>query len=115
MLPKKLSLMLLMSCSALLSCVSTPPDFTGCANLGDSGHCVTYMSKKKYAVDEAHLYTSRDGKKLTWAQVVAGSVLIPSDQFAWLKTWFDNYCHQNTCPNGIGDWNHFANELSQKP
>lgn len=113
MLRRKLKLMLLMCSSVLVSCASTPPDFTGCADLIETGHCVTYMSKKKFDVDEKHLYTTRSGKKLTWEQTKAGAVLLPADQFVWLKTYFDNYCHQNTCPGGIGDWNQFANDLGQ--
>lgn len=109
---KKLKLMLLINSLVLASCVGAPPDFVGCANLGDSLHCATYMTKKKFDIDEKHLYTSLSGKKMTYKQVIAGSVLIPADWFAKLKTHFDNYCHQNECPNGIGDWGTFAKELS---
>lgn len=51
------------------------------------------------------------GKTLSWDQVAASSVLIPADWFVKIKNQFDNYCHQNQCPDGIGDWNSFANDL----
>jgi hypothetical protein len=100
MLPKKLRLTLLISSWVLASCTHAPPDFMACADLGDSGHCVTYVTKKK-----------SDVAGTDWNKLRAGSVLMPSAEFVKLKTWFDNYCHQNTCPNGVGDWNSFANEL----
>lgn len=104
---KKLSRTLLMFSWALSSC-QTPPNFFACADLGDEGHCVEYITKKKFAIDnDKKLYK---GKK--WDQVRAGAGVIPSDQLAIVKTFFDNFCHQNTCPNNIGDWNTFANELS---
>ncbi len=99
---RKLKLMLLtLSWALLSSCVHGPPDFMACADLGDSGHCATYVTKKK---------TDVTGPE--WAKIRAGSVLMPSVEFVKVKTWFDNYCHQNTCPNGIGDWNDFAKELT---
>lgn len=101
MLRKKLSLTLLTLSWALTSCVSAPPDFMACADLGESGHCVTYVTKKKSDITGAE-----------WNKLRAGSVLMPSAQFVKVKTWFDNYCHQNHCPNNIGDWNSFAKELS---
>jgi hypothetical protein len=86
----------------------TPPNFFACADLGASGHCVEYITKKKFDID--------NGKKLykgkTWDNVRAGGAVIPSDQLAIVKTFFDNFCHENQCPNNIGDWGSFANELS---
>jgi len=102
MLRKKLRLMPLILSWALTSCISAPPDFMACADLGSHGHCVTYISKVKSDV-------SGDA----WAKMRAGSVLMPSDQFAKVKTWFDNYCHQNQCPGNVGDWQSFTQELSK--
>ena len=102
MLQKKLRATLLMLCLALPNCVSAPPDFMACADLGDSGHCVTYMSKKKSDVSGE-----------SWKKLRAGSVLLPSAEFVKLKNFFDNYCHQNHCPNNIGDWSSFANEFTR--
>jgi len=94
---------------ALLSACQTPPNFFACADLGDSGHCVEYMTKKKFDIDnDKKLYK---GKK--WNMVRAGSVVMPADQFALIKTNFDNYCHQNNCPDNIGDWNGFFKELGK--
>jgi hypothetical protein len=108
--------MLLIVLWALVSACDGPPNFVACANLGDEGHCVEYVTKKKFNVDNSgkHQYTTLKGKKLNWNQVVAGSALLPADQLAALKTHFDDYCHDKTCPNGIGDWNTFANELTNK-
>lgn len=109
---KKPSLMLLIASWALANCSSAPPNFVACANLGDEGHCVTYVKKLKFNVNNTgKFYTAIDGTRMTWDQVMAGSVLIPSDWFAELKTHFDTYCHEKSCPDGIGDWNSFANEL----
>lgn len=99
---KKQKLMLLTLCWALPSCVSAPPDFMACADLGDAGHCVTYVTKKK-----------SDVVGESWKKLRSGSVLLPSDQFVKLKTFLDNYCHQNHCPNNVGDWNSMASELSR--
>lgn len=104
---RKPRLLLLSFSWALVSC-STPPNFFACANLGDSGHCVEYITKKKFDIDnEKKLYK---GKK--WDQVLAGAAIVPSDQLAVVKTFFDNFCHQNSCPNNIGDWGGFADELA---
>lgn len=109
---KKLNKMLLMLCGALVSCVGAPPDFLGCANMVTEGYCRTYVSKKKIIVDnDKNLYKSQSGKTLKWDEVAATSVLIPADQFVYLKNFFDNYCHQNQCPNGLGDWSSFASDL----
>lgn len=92
---------LMISWMLLSSCTTPPPDFMACADLGASGHCVTYVSKKK---------TDPSGDE--WNKMRSGSVLIPSKEFARVKTWFDVYCHKNTCPNNIGDWSSFAKELA---
>lgn len=111
---KKQSKMLLMFLWVLLSgCVSAPPDFLACANMGDEGYCRTYVSKKKVEIDnELKVYKSKK-RVMVWDEVVATSVLIPADQFVLLKNFFDNYCHQNNgaCPSGLGDWQGFANDL----
>ncbi len=113
MLQKRRNLMHLMISWALVSC-ATPPNFTACANLETEGHCVEYMTHKKYAVDNGiHLYTKPNGEKLTWKQVLAGAAVLPSDQLAIIKTFFDNFCHQNACPNNIGDWNTFARDIQK--
>jgi len=112
MLRKKLNKTLLIVSSMLLSgCASAPPDFAGCASMVDTGYCRTYASKKKFVIDDKHPYVSTTGKKLSWKEVLATSVVVPQDQFVKVKTWFDNYCHQNNCPNGIGDWNELGNDL----
>ena len=72
-----------------------------CADLGDKGHCVTYISKKK-----------SDPTGDEWKRLRAGAVLMPSKEFARVKTWFDVYCHKNQCPNNVRDWSSFAKELS---
>lgn len=112
MLQNKLRKMLLMLCLALASCISAPPDFMGCANLGDEGYCKTYVSKKISTYDNKfRFYKSSSGKSLKWSEVIATSVLVPADQFVKVKTFFDNYCHENGCPDGLGDWNGFATDL----
>lgn len=109
MLPKKQKLTLLISSWALLSC-QTPPNFFACADLGDSGHCAEYMTKKKFDIDNVKkLYKGK-----TWDKIRAGGAVIPSDQLAIVKTFFDNLCHDNQCPDNVGDWNGFANELMPK-
>lgn len=112
MLRKKLSVMRLTLFLALASCISAPPDFMGCANLGDEGYCKTYVSKKKSVIDnDKNLYKSSSGKSLKWSEVIATSVLVPADQFVKVKNFFDVFCHENQCPEGIGDWNGFATDL----
>lgn len=111
MLRKKLKLMLLISSGVLASC-ATPPNFFACADLGDSGHCVEYLSKKKFDIDNAKkLYKGK-----SWDQVRAGGSVLPSDQAVLVKTYFDNLCHQNPnlCQGDVGDWNGFAKELGIK-
>lgn len=104
---RKLNLTLLTSLWAFAAC-NTPPNFFACADLGESGHCVEYMTKKTFEIDSKHPYKGK-----TWAQVRAGSADLPSDQLAIIKTYFDDFCHQNTCPNNVGDWSGFADSLSQ--
>lgn len=112
MLRNKQKLMLLTLSWALASCTAIPPDFMACANLGAEGYCRTYVSKKKTIIDsDKNLYVSSSGKKMRWDDVAAASILIPADQFVSLKNWFDNYCHQNQCPDGLGDWGSFATDL----
>lgn len=94
----------------LLSACATPPNFFACADLGDSGHCVEYMTKKKFDIDnDKKLYK---GKK--WTQVRAGSVNLPADQLAIIKTFFDTFCHEHECPNNVGDWGGFITALGSK-
>jgi hypothetical protein len=106
---KKLKPWLLISSWALLSACNSPPNFFACADLGDSGHCVEYLSKKKFDIDEKHLYKGKP-----WSKIRAGSVVMPSDQIALVKTFFDNFCHQNSCPDSVGDWSGFIKELGAK-
>lgn len=108
MLQRKLNLTLLTFLWAFSAC-QTPPNFFACADLIDSGHCVEYMTKKKFNIDATHPYKGK-----TWAQVRAGAAVLPSDQLALIKTYFDDFCHQNSCPNNVGDWSSFVNTL-QKP
>lgn len=98
----KMRLIALWACLSTVACTTAPPDFMACADLLDHGHCATYVTKKK-----SDLFGD------DWKKVRDGAVLLPQEQFVKLKTWFDNYCHQNTCPHGLGDWNGFAKELSR--
>lgn len=114
MQPKKKSKMLLMCLWVLLSgCISAPPDFLACANMGDEGYCRTYTSHKLVKIDNLKQTYKSNKHVLVWDEVVATSVLIPADQFVMVKNFFDNYCHQNNgaCPTGLGDWQGFANDL----
>ena len=114
MLQRKLKPMRWIAFSALLSiaaCTTPPPDFVACADLIDSLHCATYMTKRKFNVDKTHPYVNMRGEKVEFERVRAGSVLIPSEWVAAIKTHFDFYCHKNGCPNNIGDWNDFFNSV----
>lgn len=106
---KKQKMTLLTLLWALSAC-TTPPNFFACSDDIDSGHCVEYMTKKKFKIDNSKLLY----KGKTWNQVRAGSAILPSDQLAVVKTFFDNLCHENSCPNNIGDWNGFVTELMPK-
>jgi hypothetical protein len=106
---KKRNLIALMFLWAQLSC-TTPPNFFACADLGESGHCVEYITKRKFEIDnDKNLY-----KEKKWNAIRAGSAVVPSDQLAIIKTFFDDFCHRNTCPNNVGDWNSFVKELGGK-
>lgn len=107
---KKRKLTLSIGLWALLSACNSPPNFFACADLGDSGHCVEYITKKKFDIDNVKkLYKGKP-----WSKVRAGSVVMPSDQIALVKTFFDNFCHENSCPDSVGDWSGFLKELGSK-
>lgn len=111
----KRSVMLLIALWTLTSACQTPPDFKACANLGDEGYCRSYISKEKQVIDNGkNLYLSNTGRKLKWSEVLATSVIMPQDQFVKVKTFFDNYCHQHSCPTGVGDWQSMANDLMKR-
>ena len=108
-------LLFVISLASISACVTNPPDPLGCANEINRVYCRTFMSHKTVIIDnDKNPYVSpATGKKYTWAQLVQLSVIIPPDQWALTKSWFDNYCHQSGKCDGIGDWNTVITDLGQ--
>lgn len=91
------------------------PDFTACANLGDTGYCRTFVTHEKIIIDDSHPYTPKHGEPMTWFEVQRSGVLIPTDQFVELQKWFDNYCHRNQgkCAGDMGKWKAVVDDLAE--
>lgn len=104
----------LLSALELTAC-TTLPDFRVCADLGQSGYCRKYKSKQAETFDDKHLYVSTLSKKsYTWTKLPR--VSIPVDDFTRLKTYLDNFCHQNPseCGDSAGAWSTLLNDIGSK-
>lgn len=63
--------------------------------------------------DKSPYVSPQTGKKYLWRELVQISVIMPPDEWAKTKSWFDQYCHEtNNCTTGIGDWNSVVTDLS---
>lgn len=112
LLPNKKQLLIIFL--MLSSCTTTPPDTMGCANEVTRGYCRTFMTHQTVIIDnDKNLYVSpQTGKKYTWSQLVQLSVILPPNEWAKTKSWFENFCHQtNNCTEGVGDWQSVVNDI----